>query len=117
MAARDPFGEHLGELLLPLGPVSVRRMFGGSGVFLDGLMFALVIEDCLYFKVDDGNRQDFVAESLLPFRYQKSTGQVVVMSYWRTPERLLDEPEELLEWARKAVAAARRGPVKRPRRA
>lgn len=98
----------LEELLAPMGPVSIRRMFGGGGVFLDGLMFGLVVEDVLYFKADDGNRALFDAEGLAPFTYQKKTGVATLTSYRQSPERLLDEPDELVTWAQAAYAAARR---------
>ena len=108
MAIDDDLKALLEEHLAPLGPVVIKRMFGGGGVFLDGLMFGLVIEDVLYLKSDDGNRAAFVAEGLEPFRYAKTGGATTVMSYWQAPERLLDEPDELRTWARNAYAAARR---------
>lgn len=111
-AGRDGFGAHVQEQLQPLGAVSIRRMFGGAGVFLDGVMFALIIDDVLFFKTDDGNRCDFEAEGLGPFTYEKKTGQATVMSYWRAPDRLLDDDEELRQWAGKAIAVARRAQVK-----
>src|SRR5262245_11711087 len=88
------------ELLAPLGPVMVKRMFGGGGVFLDGLMFGLVTDGALYLKVDDRNRPAFEAEGLEPFTYARMGGRAMLTSYWRTPDRLLDEPDEALAWAR-----------------
>lgn len=105
----------LEELLAPLGPVVVKRMFGGGGIFLDGFMLGLVIEDVLYLKADDINRPKFEAEGLAPFAYDKKGGKTIVMSFWRAPERLLDEPDEMVAWARDAIAAARRAKrTKRP---
>lgn len=104
----------LEELLAPLGPVAIRRMFGGGGIFLDGLMFGLVIDNVLYLKADESTRVAFEAEGLAPFTYEKKGGQTTVMSYWRAPERLIDEPDEMLAWARAALAVARR--AKKPRR-
>ncbi len=112
MSGRDAFAEILRELLAPLGPVHIRRMFGGSGIFLDGLMFGLVADDVLYFKADAGTTPDYEAEGLGPFRYARSDGRVTVMSYWQTPERLLDEPDEMVAWARKAMDTARRAALK-----
>lgn len=109
MAEHSGLAEHLLEQLAPLGPVTVRRMFGGAGLFLDGVMFGLIADDVLFFKVDAASRADFEAEGLGPFTYEKSTGQAVMMSYWRAPERLLDEDDEMRAWALKAIAAARRG--------
>ncbi|MDX2156515.1 MAG: TfoX/Sxy family protein [Hyphomicrobiaceae bacterium] len=111
----------LEEHLAPLGPVTIKRMFGGAGLFLDGLMFGLIADGGLYLKSDDGNRSDFEREGCRPFSYAKADGRTTVMSYWQVPERLLDEPDEMREWARKAHAAAARmprkaKPVPKPRR-
>src|SRR5690606_41027264 len=89
-------------------PIRVRRMFGGAGIYCDGVMFALISDDTLYLKVDDANRGDFAAEGMAPFSYATRTGRTTITSYWRAPERLLDAPDELLTWSRAAVAAAAR---------
>jgi len=96
----------LEELLAPLGPVAIKRMFGGYGVFLDGLMFGLVTGGQLYFKTSEAGRPIFEAEGLGPFTYTKKGGPAVLTSYWQAPERLLDEPDELVDWARVAHRAA-----------
>jgi len=103
----------LREQLAPLGRVTMRRMFGKTGVFCDGLMFGMVTDDTLYFRVDDHNRAAFKeAESSPPLNYQKK-GRTIDLSFWRAPERLWDEPDELVMWARTALAAARRIAAKR----
>ena len=107
MAASDGFTELLQDLLAPLGAISIRRMFGGAGVYCNGTMFGLIDDDALYLKVDDTNRPDFQAEDLRPFVYD-GKGKPIEMSYWRAPERLLDDPDEMLDWARKAVAVSLR---------
>ena len=116
MATSSATLEHLRELLAPVGAISVRRMFGGAGIYCDGLMFGLVADDTLYFKADDRNRPAFEAESMSPFAYEKKGGQVAIMSFWRAPERLLDEPDELAGWAREALAAAHRAASAKPKR-
>jgi DNA transformation protein and related proteins len=117
MVASDTFAEFLREQLAPLGGVTMRRMFGKTGVFCDGLMFAMVRDDTLYFRVDDRNRAAFKeAQSLPPLNYEKK-GSTIDLSFWRAPERLFDEPDELVTWARAALAAARRVAVKRERTA
>jgi DNA transformation protein len=117
MVASDSFAEFLREQLAPLGRITVRRMFGKTGVFCDGLMFAMVTDDTLYFRVDDHNRTAFKeAESYPPLNYGKK-GRTIDLAFWRAPERLFDEPDELVSWARLALAAARRVAAKRERSA
>jgi DNA transformation protein and related proteins len=115
------------DLFAPFGPVTVRRMFSGAGIFADGLMFGLVVRDVIYLKADDTNRADFEREGCAPFTYTrgKKSGRpsAHALPYWRLPERLYDDPDELAEWARRAFAAAERkkfaprGRVKRRNRA
>ena len=117
MVASDSFAEFLREQLAPLGRVTMRRMFGKTGVFCDRLMFAMVTDDTLYFRVDDHNRAVFnEAESSPPLNYEKQ-GRTIDLSFWRAPERLLDEPDELVAWAQAALAAARRVATTRERTA
>jgi DNA transformation protein len=115
MVATASFAEFLREQLAPLGRLSLRRMFGKTGVFCDGLMFAMVTDDTLYFRVDDGNRATFKeAAAFPPLNYAKG-GELIDLSFWRAPERLFDEPDELVSWARAALEAARRVAAKRER--
>jgi DNA transformation protein len=117
MVASDSFAEFLREQLAPLGRVTMRRMFGKTGVFCDGLMLGLVSDDALYFRVDDGNRAAFKkAEAFPPLSYEKK-GVSIDLSFWRAPERLFDEPDEFLSWARAALAAAGRVAAERERTA
>src|SRR5690349_14638063 len=102
------------ELLAPLGPVTIRRMFGGGGIFLDGLMFGLVSDDVIYLKVADASRPAFEAEGQEPFGYLRQGSRATLTSYWRIPDRLLDEPDEFVAWAQAAWAVARR--AKKPAR-
>jgi DNA transformation protein len=115
MVASDTFSEFLREQLAPLGRLTMRRMFGKTGVFCDGVMFAMVTENTLYFRVDDQNRATFAeAASFPPLNYAKK-GDTIDLSFWRVPERLFDEPDELVIWARAALAAAQRVAAKRQR--
>jgi DNA transformation protein and related proteins len=117
MVASDSFAEFLREQLAPLGRVTLRRMFGKSGVFCDGLMLGMVTEDTLYFRVDDLSRVAFrEAEAFPPLNYKKQ-GATIDLAFWRAPERLFDEPDELVTWARAALATARRVAAKRERTA
>jgi DNA transformation protein and related proteins len=117
MVASDGFAEFLRDQLAPVGRVTMRRMFGKTGVFCDGVMLAMVRDNTLYFRVDDENRAAFKeAESFPPLNYHKK-GSSIDLSFWRAPERLFDEPDELVTWARAALAAARRVAAKRGRTA
>src|SRR3981081_21018 len=109
MVASDSFAEFLREHLAPLGHITTRRMFGKTGVFCDGLMFGMVTDNMLYFRVDDHNSDAFQeAKSFPPLSYEKK-GLTIDLAFWRAPERLFDEPDELVAWAQAALAAARRG--------
>ncbi len=108
MVASDSFSEFLREQLAPLGHISMRRMFGKTGVFCHGVMFGIVSDNTLYFRVDDGNRVAFgEAASSPPLNYEKQ-GRMIDLSFWRAPARLFDQPDELIAWAHLALAAARR---------
>jgi DNA transformation protein len=115
MVASESFAEFLHEHLAPLGRVTMRRMFGKTGVFCDGLMLGMVRDDTLYFRVDDHNQAVFKeAQSFPPLDYEKQ-GRSIDLAFWRAPERLFDEPDELVAWARAALGAARRVAAKRDR--
>ncbi|MBX3446975.1 MAG: TfoX/Sxy family protein [Parvibaculaceae bacterium] len=106
MAVSAEYREFVSEQLEPLGPVRIRNMFGGAGVYLDDLMFGLIADETLFFKVDDRNRADYEAEEMGPFVYEPPSGKAVAMSYYELPERLYDDADELVAWARKALDAA-----------
>jgi DNA transformation protein len=101
----------LEEQLEPLGRITLKRMFSGAGIYCDGVIFGLILRDTLHFKVDDGNRALYEAEGMAPFSYEARGRTVQLGAYWRVPERLLDEPDEMLAWARAALAAGRRAAV------
>lgn len=82
-------------------------MFGGAGIFFDGLMIGLVSDGDIFLKADADTAPSFEREGMKPFGYGAKRRRVV-MSYWRLPDRLLDDPDELGEWARAALGAARR---------
>jgi DNA transformation protein len=107
----DGFIEHLRELFDEIRPtfgaVSVRRMFGGYGIFREGLMFALVSTDTLYLKVDEENKSHFSERGLVPFVYTKDD-KPMSMSYYEAPGETLDNADDLQAWARLAFAAAQR---------
>ena len=98
----------LSERLGPLGAITVRRMFGGAGLYCDGLIFAIVDDDVLFLKADEQTRPGFEAEGLAPFSYETSKGRQGVMSYYEAPAAALDDDQVLLDWAQRAMGAALR---------
>jgi len=106
MAVSVEFRDYVLEMLAPLGGVAARRMFGGAGLYRDGAIFALVADDVLYFKVDDGNRGDFEAAGSGPF-VPFPDGRMT-MPYREVPADVLEEAETLRDWARRAWEAGRR---------
>ena len=105
MAVTREYRDWVIEQLRYVGPVTARSMFGGVGLYCDGLFFALIDDDTLYFKVDDSNRPDFEAAGMEPFR---PYGDERAMQYYELPADVLEDPDRLREWAEKALAVARR---------
>ena len=108
--------ESIGELFREFGPVSVRRMFGGAGIFADGMMIGLVSDDAIYLKADAETIPAFEREGLAPFSYATKNGEHTLTSYWRMPDRLYDDPDELARWARDAHAVALRAAAGRTKK-
>lgn len=105
MKTNSEFLDYLMEQLNRLGPVRRRAMFGGHGLYLEDVMFALVDDDTLYFKVDDASRLEYEQRGLAPFSYTRK-GKTITMSYSEAPAEVLDDEDEMHHWAQKAVAAA-----------
>jgi DNA transformation protein len=116
MKPTEEFALHAAELLSSIGSVVARRMFGGYGLTCDGVMFALIADGVLYFKVDDSNRGDFERAGAAPFAYG-ARGRRVVMSYFRAPDEVLESRALAEPWARSAYAAALRSRTARRKRA
>ena len=114
MALSREYAAHIEDLLSPLGPVSVRSMFGG-GVYLDSIMFGLIADEVLYFKADAATKSAYEAEGMGPFVYD-GKGKPMAMPYWQVPDRLFDEHDELISFARLAHDVARRAKKAKPRR-
>lgn len=104
--------EFVGDLFARFGRVSVRRMFGGAGIWSGGLMFALEFDGVVYLRVDEASLADFEREGSKPFVYPraKTPGKIgrPSRSFWRLPERLYDDPDELAVWANRALGIAER---------
>ncbi len=102
----NDFVQFLKGQMVGFGVVSARAMFGGTGLYKDGVMFALVAGDTLYLKTDETARGRFEAEGLEPFSYETKDGKRTLTSYWQAPERCLDDADEMTLWCAKAHAAA-----------
>ncbi|WP_373976605.1 TfoX/Sxy family protein [Chitinibacter sp. SCUT-21] len=113
MAKSSEFVSFLLEQLAPLGHVRAKSMFGSFGLYADELFFAIVADDILYLKADDINRAQFEALHLAPFQYAMKDGRVAQLNFYPIPEAALEEPVELLKWAREGVAAALRAPERK----
>ncbi|HYG88808.1 MAG TPA: TfoX/Sxy family protein [Azospirillum sp.] len=116
MPSRDAFADMVCDMLSPLGGVRARRMFGGYGVYRDGVMFALIADgETLYFRTDERTRPAYEAQGLAPFK--PFADKSMLMPYHRPPDSALDDGDELLSWARPALEAAlRASAAKKPKR-
>jgi DNA transformation protein and related proteins len=101
------FSQYLHEVFERFGPIEVRKMFGGHGVYRNGIMFGLVADDMLYLKADSGNAGFFEKEGLGQFEYGKD-GRTIRMSYYQAPDGILDDREQAATWARRSFEAALR---------
>ena len=101
--------ERIEELFEGLGPVSIRKLFGGKGIYFDGVIVAIVLRGELLLKADEQSAPDFEAAGCKQWTYTGSRhGKLVSMPYWTVPDGALDEPDEMKPWAEKAYEAAKR---------
>lgn len=118
-AADPPLFDLVRDLFSGLGPVLIKRMFGGAGVYAEGRMFALLAEDTIYLKVDPALKADLAAAGSNPFIWRPDSGpkagQAVEMGYWSLPDSALDDPDEACAWARRAVAVAQAAAHAKPK--
>ncbi len=101
------FVEYLTEVFWELGPISSRKMFGGHGIYFDGVMIGLVADDMVYLKADAHSASKFTDQGLPQFKYPKGD-RLVGMSYYLAPEEALEDPSQMREWAQLAYEAALR---------
>ncbi|MRX07217.1 TfoX domain containing protein [Pseudoduganella sp. FT25W] len=106
MAANAEFVSYIQEQLAPLGALTTSPFFGGRAIKYRGQQFAWIIGSTLYLRVDDATRADFEAEGAQPFKYTTKKGEVTVRKFYTAPEFLLDDPEQLLGWSRRAIEVA-----------
>ena len=101
--------ERIAELFAGLGPVSIRRLFGGKGIYFDGVIVAIVQRGELLVKADEQSAPDFEAAGCKQWTYiGKRHGKLVAMPYWSIPDSAFDDPDEMTVWARRAYEAGRR---------
>ena len=112
--ATPEFIAHVLDLLAPFARCSARAMFGGHGLYREGQIFGIVIDDRVYLKADDATRPRFEAAGSAPFVYRDGK-RTITMSYWSAPDEAMDSPAEMREWAQLAwEAATRKAAGKRP---
>lgn len=107
MAERNELLDYLVDQLAPLGDARGRCMFGGHGIYLDGVIIGIIAFDTFYLKVDGENRPDFEAAGSAPFTYD-GKDKPILMPYWECPADVMEDPERLRAWALKSLAASRR---------
>ena len=109
--AKDSFHDFVRELFAGLGPVQVKRMFGGAGGYADDVMFLLIADDAIYRKADEALKAELKAEGCGSFVWVPDSGpragERVEMGYWKLPDAALDDPELAAEWGRKALTVAK----------
>ena len=109
----DGFHDYVRELFDGLGPIQIKRMFGGAGGYADGVMFLLITDDTIYLKTDDALKAELRDEGSGPFVWAPQNGpragEKIEMSYWRLPDSALDDPDEAARWGKKALAVATAG--------
>src|SRR3954454_13039282 len=114
--AMSGFNDFVIELFEGLGPVRIRRMFGGAGVYAGDVMFGLIDDETLYLKTDDALKAELAAEGSVGWVYSRAPGKWEETSYWRLPEAALDDPDAAAAWARKSLAVAQANAAAKPKK-
>lgn len=112
----DDFIEYLKELFADFGDIGARAMFGGHGLYHEGVIIGIVIDEAVYLKVDAETRAAFQAAGCAPFVYDMK-GKPLAMSYWSVPAEAMDSAQAMRPWAQRAYEAALRKPAKSPKAA
>ena len=109
MALTPEYREFLHDLFAGVGPIQIRRMFGGAGLYVDDACFAIVFRgEQILMRGDDDLGPDFEAEGGERWVYQRPGGKPTAMPYWSLPESAMDDPDEATRWAERALLPARR---------
>ncbi len=115
-SAPDGLVAHILDMLGDWGGISARRMFSGYGLFRQSAMFGLIARDTFYLRVDDRNRPDFAAAGSRVFTYRREGREVELRGYMECPPDILEEPEEMIRWAKGAASAALAALAEKPSR-
>ncbi len=118
MPLSSSYLDYIKDLFAPFGVITIRKMFGGAGVYCDGAIFAIIGDDDLWLKVDDVTRAEFEAVELAPFTVEFANGNAGTMSYYNAPDEIYDDNDVLTRWTELALGASRRAkkPVKKKTR-
>jgi DNA transformation protein and related proteins len=108
MPISDEFVDYVIDQLSDWGEVSARKMFGGAGLYREGVMFGLIADDVAYLKADDSNRKDFVRAGTSPFKPFTNKVKTIIMPYYEIPADVLENPTVLAEWAQRSFDIARK---------
>ncbi|MBL8547480.1 MAG: TfoX/Sxy family protein [Hyphomonadaceae bacterium] len=118
MPADSSFHEYVKELFAGVGPIQIKRMFGGAGGYADGVMFLLLGDDTIHVKTDDALKAELREEGSGPFVFTPQNGpragEKIDLGYWRLPDSALDDPDEAAIWGRKALNVAKAKAAARP---
>jgi DNA transformation protein len=106
------FVSYVVDMLQTIGPVYAKKMFGGHGIFLEGLMFALIADNELFLKADTESEDEFRERGLQPFTYNKK-GKLIKVSYYQAPEEAMEDSDMMNEWGNKGYSAAVRAAMKK----
>ena len=111
------FEDWVREHFAALGPLEIKRMFGGAGVYSHGLIFALLDDGLVWLKGDEGNIPALQGAGSRQFTYPGKDGVAMTLGYWSLPDSATDDPDEAVEWARGAIdVALRKAAVKKPKK-
>jgi DNA transformation protein len=109
MAVSDEFISHFIDQLSSWGKVFAHRMFGGAGLYCDGVIFGIIVDDVVFLKVDDSNRDDFIRAGSFPFNpYPEKAKEKTVMSYYEIPVDILEDRDQLAIWVGRSLAVAKK---------
>ncbi|MCK5707784.1 MAG: TfoX/Sxy family protein [Candidatus Aureabacteria bacterium] len=97
MTISDDYILYVAHQLKSLGNLTVKKMFGGAGIYFENVFFALIADDVLYFKVDETNRKHYEKKAMGPFK--PFDDKPYTMQYYEVPVDILEDSEELYKWA------------------